>query len=98
MANHLEINKIAESTNEFEVWRDNVNDYILDLGWNFKNDKLVVGTSSGTIIIVDTINWVRLSATLAHQTALMSVRVSPIHDLYVTTGQDGFIKLWSFDS
>ena len=98
MIDHLEINKIAESQNEYELWRTQLNDYIIGIGWNYTNDYVIVGSSCGILTCVIADNYFKLFEVKAHQNGLMCLAVSPIENKAVTTGQDGLIKLWDIKS
>jgi len=98
MIDYLQINKIAELQNEYELWRTELNDYIIGIGWNFSNDYLIVASSCGILTCFITDNYVKKYEVKAHQNGLMCLAVSPIADKAITTGQDGLIKLWDTKS
>ncbi len=98
MIDHLQINKTAESQNEYELWRTQLNDYIIGIGWNFTNEYVVVASSCGILTCFIADNYFNQFEVKAHQNGLMCLAVSPIENKAVTTGQDGLIKLWDIQS
>lgn len=98
MVNHLAINKIAESKNEYAIWSALLDDYILDVAWNSNDTKIAVATASGKVCVYDVLSGNLLFTVLAHRHGLMSLTKSPVKDVFATTGQDGFIRLFNFES
>lgn len=94
MVNHLEINKIAESKNEYELWRTQLNDYVIGIGWSYTNEFVLVASSCGILTCYNTSYHLKIFEVNAHQNGLMCLALSPTENKAVTTGQDGFIKLW----
>jgi len=94
MTDHMQVNNITESKNEYELWQTQLNDYIIGINWNYSNEYVVVASSCGLITTFKSDNYLKLYEVKAHQNALMSLAVSPNENKFVTTGQDGLIILW----
>jgi WD40 repeat protein len=91
-------NTLTKSKNEFEIWKTFLGDYIIGIEWNQTNEKLAVIDASGRVNVYNSIDGNLLSSFIAHNKNAMSIRSSAKDDKFVTTGQDGFIRIWSFNS
>ncbi len=98
MSNPIEISKTMESLNEYELWRVQLDDYIIGLNFTYDNEILVVATSSGLLACYLAKTSTKLFEVNAHPKGLMCLQASPIETKIITTGQDGLIKLWDLTS
>lgn len=98
MMDYQRLKQIANAPNEYEVWSDYLNDYVIDLAWSNDAKKIIAGTASGKVTLYDAETGKLLNEISAHQNGLMSIAVSPSKNIFVTTGQDATINMWNIDT
>ncbi|MBA2613074.1 MAG: hypothetical protein H0U95_13980 [Bacteroidetes bacterium] len=98
MVNHLKINKIAESQNEYKIWETLLDDYIIGIGWTNDNTLIAALTSAGNFAVLNHQLQTKQHDIKAHTNGAISLAVSPKENNAVTTGQDGFMRLWDIES
>lgn len=89
---------LAESENEYELLKMQLDDYIINLEWSHNNKYLLAACSSGTLYSIDVENNYTSIKTKAHPNGLISMAISPNENIAITTGQDGFVKLWNIET
>lgn len=87
---------MKSSTNQFQldVYAIKFDDYIIDVAWSYDNKYICVALASGKISVAVVENKKTLYALVAHENGIISVAHSPIDPIFLTAGQDGFVKLW----
>ena len=79
-------------------WSAQVNDYAIVCGWNHTGQKFLVGGSAGGLYAFDghsgTSIWEKEDI---HDGGLLSMSICTERDIFATSGQDGFVRLWDFD-
>ena len=89
---------MAESKNDYELWRTQLNDYIIGVDWSFKNEYVLAASACGLLTCYKANDYSPYFELSAHQNGLMCLSLSPVENKALTTGQDGTIKLWDINA
>ena len=79
-----------------EGWSSQVSDYAIVCGWDLSGEIFIVGDVAGGLYAFDgnTGNTIWQKENI-HKGGLLAMSISPVGDFFATSGQDGFVKIWS---